>query len=137
MSRRESNSISVTLRWRGNEAIGPAVDAARDFGAAKGLTDDDSARLCILVEELVANLYDHGGLTEEHEIELSLHGYPDRIGIILTDPGKPFDPRQAPSNRDRPERGGGAGIDIIRSWAQFVDYSATQDGNRLELMLLI
>jgi serine/threonine-protein kinase RsbW len=137
MSPRESYPNSVTLRWRGSDAIGPAVDAARDFSAVKGLTHDDGARLCILVEELVANLYDHGGLTEEHEIEINLIGEPGQVRLILTDPGKPFDPRQAPPKQQPPERGGGAGIDIVRAWAQFVDYTVTPEGNRLELVLPI
>jgi hypothetical protein len=34
-----------------------------------------------------------------------------------------------------PERGGGIGIDIVRSWAQFVAYDVTAEGNRLELLL--
>ena len=40
-----------------------AGTAARAFGEAQWLTDDESARLCVIVEELVANLYDHGGVT--------------------------------------------------------------------------
>jgi anti-sigma regulatory factor (Ser/Thr protein kinase) len=69
------------------------------------------------------------------KVELSLGREPDGIRIAIADPGKPFDPRSAPSKREPPERGGGVGIDIVQSWAQFVDYEVTPDGNRLELML--
>lgn len=135
MNRRESNSGRVECELRGSSAIRSGTEAARAFGEAQQLTEDDLARLCIIIEELVANLYDHGGLTEEDKVVMSLGREPGGIRITIADPGKPFDPRTAALSRQRPERGGGAGIDIIRSWAQFVDYSVNQDGNRLELML--
>jgi len=135
MSPRESNSDCMTCQLRGSKAIGQAVDVARLFGEAQWLTKDELARLCIIIEELIANLYDHGGLTEIDKVELSLGSEPSGIRITITDSGKPFDPRSAPTKRQRPERGGGVGIDIVRSWAQFVAYDATAGGNRLELLL--
>jgi hypothetical protein len=36
---------------------------------------------------------------------------------------------------ETPDRGGGAGIGLVRAWAQFVDYRITEQGNRLELLL--
>ena len=137
MIRRESNSDRVECQLQGSKAVRDALGAARMFGEAQPLSEDQLARLCIIIEELIANLYDHGGLTEGDKVEMSLRREPDGIRIIIADPGKPFDPRSAPPRRERPERGGGVGIDIIRSWAQFVDYSATHGGNRLELMLPI
>ena len=137
MSRRESNSDRVECQLQGSKAVRDALGAARRFGEAQQLSEDELARLCIIIEELIANLYDHGGLKEEDKVEMRIGREPDGIRIIIADPGKPFDPRSVAPRRERPERGGGAGIDIIRSWAQFVDYSATQDGNRLELMLPI
>ena len=135
MSLGESNSDRISCTLRGSDAVSNASSAARSFGEAQWLTDDELARLCIIIEELVANLYDHGGVTGEHEVELTLASEPDGIHITLLDPGTPFDPRTAPSSRQRPERGGGAGIDIVRAWAEFVDYRATDQGNRLELLL--
>ena len=137
MIRRESNSDRVECQLQGSKAVRDALGAAHRFGEVQQLSEDQLARLCIIIEELIANLYDHGGLTEEDKVEMSLGREPDGIRIIIADPGKPFDPRSAAPRRERPARGGGAGIDIVRSWAHFVDYSATQDGNRLELMLPI
>jgi serine/threonine-protein kinase RsbW len=135
MSPRESNSDRITCRLGGSTAVSQATDAARVFGEAQWLTEDELARLCIIVEELIANLYDHGGLTEVDTVELSLGSERDGIRIIIADSGKPFDPQSAPTKRQRPERGGGVGIDIVRSWAQFVSYDVTAEGNRLELLL--
>jgi serine/threonine-protein kinase RsbW len=137
MSRRESKSNRMKCQLQGSGAVRGAIETARRFGVAQRLSEDDLARLCIVVEELIANLYDHGGLTEVDEIELSFDREPDRIRVLLVDPGTPFDPRSATSQRRRPERGGGAGIDIIRSWAHLIDYQVTPEGNRLDLMLPI
>lgn len=101
------------------------------------MSEDELARLCIIVEELVANLYDHGGLSEVHEVKLSLESEPGGIRIIITDPAAPFDPRSSPTASRHAERGGGVGIDIVRAWAEFVAYSTTAEGNRLELLLPI
>ena len=135
MSPRESYSDRKTCQLQGSKAVSQASDAARVFGEAQWLNEDELARLCIIIEELVANLYDHGGLTEIDKVELSLGSELDGIRIIIADSGKPFDPRSAPTGRKQPERGGGVGIDIVRSWAQFVAYDVTAEGNRLELLL--
>ena len=137
MSPRESYSSRMRCQLQGIRAVTQASDAARAFGVAQQLADDDCARLCIVIEELVANLYEHGGLTDQHKIELILSREPGCIRTIIADPGKPFDPRSTTPKGERPERGGGVGIEIIRSWAQFIDYTVTLEGNRLELVLPI
>jgi anti-sigma regulatory factor (Ser/Thr protein kinase) len=135
MGTRDSDLDSLTRRVRGKEAVTQASDAARTFGSAQWLGDEELARLCIVIEELVANLYDHGGLTEADEVEISLISESDGIGVVLVDRGVPFDPWEAPMPVETPDRGGGAGIGLVRAWAQFVDYRITEQGNRLELLL--
>lgn len=135
MGSRESDLERVTCRIGGDRAIVDAVAAAERFGRAQWLASDELARLCIVTEELVANLYDHGGVTGQDEIELSLLNDPAGIAMVIVDPGRPFDPRDMSRKVERTERGGAAGIDIVRAWAQFVSYDVTPEGNRLELLL--
>lgn len=135
MERRESESDAVTCRLLGAGAVTQASDAARAFAEAQWLAEDETARLCIVIEELVANLYDHGGVGVDQPVTLVLASEPRAIRLTLSDPGRPFDPRQPRPETELPERGGGAGIDIVRAWAVLVDYSATPEGNRLELLL--
>ena len=135
MGARESNPGSLILALSGKEAVVEASSGARAFAEDQWLTEDECARLCIIVEELLANLFEHGGLSGSDKVELSLASEPGGIRIVIVDPGPPFDPRSAPTPSERPERGGGAGIDIVRAWAEFVDYSQISEGNRLELML--
>ncbi len=121
--------------FRGKAAIGEAAAGARAFGEAQWLGEEEIARLCIIVEEWFANLFDHGGLTEKEEVRLEIATDPAGIRMVITDPGQPFDPRSLSAMVEVPERGGGAGIGIIRGWARIVDYDVTSGGNRLELLL--
>jgi len=133
----ESNpDFSVSL-LRGNEAIRQASVAAQAFGEVQLLNPDELARLCIVVEELVANLYDHGGLGPLDEVVLSMSRDQGGIGVSISDPGAPFDPWTALPKTDRPERGGGVGIEIVRAWALFTSYDTSPHGNRLEFLLPI
>ena len=136
MGARESDPGKLTCILRGKTAVTDASLAARTFGEAQWLTEDECARLCIIIEELVANLFDHGALTDDHEVSLSLAAEPGGIqGSSSSIRARPSILREAPTPRERPDRGGGAGIDIVRAWAQFVDYTQVREGNRLELLL--
>ena len=136
MSTRESGKDRVACRVSGTDAVTKASSAARRFGEAQWLTEDEVARLCIIVEELVTNLYDHGGVGHGDAVKLSLASEPGGIRIIIEDKGAPFDPRQPRQKKDEiTERGGGAGIDIVRSWAVITAYETSGSGNRLELVM--
>jgi serine/threonine-protein kinase RsbW len=135
MSSRESYPESMTCLLQGPLAVGDAVAAARGFAETCELASQDIARLCIVVEELIANLYDHGGLTDADQVELRLAAEPDGIRISIADHGTPFDPRTVPPNPERPDRGGGAGIELVRAWARILSYEVTSEGNRIELLL--
>jgi anti-sigma regulatory factor (Ser/Thr protein kinase) len=135
MSPRESNSDRLSRRLSGSGAIAAAAETAREFGQAQWLSADELARLCVVVEELVANLYDHGGMTEKDEVVLDFTVEPDGIRVSIEDSGVAFDPWQAPRKPDAPERGGNVGIDIVRAWASYLSYSPSPQGNRLEFLL--
>lgn len=137
MGARESKSGRLDCRFAGDGAVVDATSAARDFATGQGLAHDDVSRLCVITEELVANLYEHGGLAGTDAIGLSLVRTAAGITILLSDPGRPFDPQTATSNKQRHDRGGGAGINIVRAWTRFVDYVAEPGQNRLELLMPI
>jgi len=84
---RESIPVPLQLRLSGPTAVHDATAAARDFAEAGGLDEADASRLAVVVEELVTNLYDHGGLGEEDEffVELSLTEVDLRLVIGIPD----------------------------------------------------
>jgi anti-sigma regulatory factor (Ser/Thr protein kinase) len=132
MGERDSEAAETSAVLDGAGMLSGAVELARDFAATHGLEAGDAARLCILVEELVANLSDHGtpGPTPPR---LSLLIEAAAIRIRLVDSGKPFDPRRAAVQSPHQERGGGAGLAIVRAWAEIEDYRSDRNGNRLEI----
>ena len=135
MEPRDSYSKCVICLLTGKGAVNQAIRAARDFGEAVKLDEDELARFCIVIEELVANLFEHGGVTSIDQIELMLVGEHHGIRVVLVDPGRPFDPRFAPAGEANPDRGGGVGLDIVRAWAEIIGYEVTSEGNKLEILL--
>ena len=135
MSARDSKSPSVTIRCNGADAVGASAAAARAFGLDHALHIDSAARLAIIVEELVLNLVEHGGVDAAREIELALALEDDAIEIALADTGAPFDLREAAPGEVIPERGGGAGLDLVRAWAEIVDYRSADGWNHLRLRM--
>lgn len=109
------------------------VEAAQAFSEQCSLEPGHSARLAIIIEELVFNLVDHGQIGEDGVIELALTYDDGVVGIALSDSGVTFDLREAEAEEAIPERGGGAGIDLVRAWAEIVNYE--QDGGRNKLLL--
>ena len=119
----------------GPTALGDAIASTRRFGLELELKARDLARLCIVVEELITNLCEHGVCETEREITLELFRHPCGLNLVFEDNGAPFDPRTASAPDDLPHRGGGAGLRLVRAWSEIVGYESGDDGNRLELLL--
>jgi serine/threonine-protein kinase RsbW len=111
------------------------VESAHAFSEACGLETGHAARLAIIIEELVYNLVDHGGIGEDGLIELVLTHDEGVVGIALSDSGTTFDLRDAETDEAIPDRGGGAGIDLVRAWADIVEYGSDAGRNRLLLKM--
>jgi serine/threonine-protein kinase RsbW len=95
------------------------------------------ARLAVIVEELVINLVDHAEIAGAGTIALGLAATGAGIHVVLVDDARPFDPRTAPHVGTVPdeERGGGAGLAIVRAWSRILAYSRIGGRNRLELLV--
>lgn len=123
----------------GRGAIAGAIGLAHDFAAAAALSEDDAVRLALIVEELVANIVEHGGVGPAEHIEVRIE--PDRDGsavrVALSDPCPPFDPRGATHAEAPPERGGGAGLAMVRAWATILAWRHADGRNVLELRMPI
>lgn len=98
----------------------------------------DDARL--VVEEVLANVYDHGGRDGAppwSELEVAQRG--DLLWLHLRDDGPPWDPLQAPAPDldaeidDRPV--GGLGIHLVREFAAEIHYAREGALNHLAVAL--
>jgi serine/threonine-protein kinase RsbW len=87
----------------------------------------------MVVEELVANVLEHGGAPASSRIVLRLSLGGEVVRLSLSDAGRPFDPRAAVFDGPNHERGGGAGLALIASVCRFAAYGRRAGRNRLIL----
>ncbi|WP_197422636.1 MULTISPECIES: ATP-binding protein [unclassified Phenylobacterium] len=114
-------------------AVGRALAATRTFCLQAGLGRDAAERLVIVVEEWVANVLEHGAPPPGSRIGLRLAQRSDAIRITMTDAGCPFDPRRQGFDGPNLERGGGAGLELLRAWSRVAAYGRRAGRNRLVL----
>ena len=130
MPSRESQQQEINVA--GPTALGDALAATRRYASDHRLAPRDEARLCIIVEELITNLIEHGGgIDRPISVELVRAG--PAVTIVLEDSGPPFDLREVPDATNVPPRGGGAGLRLVRAWSEIVSYETAGGRNRLEL----
>lgn len=136
MTLRNFKPHSCDIDENGPDSIHRAVGLAQLFGAINALPQHMLAKLAILVEEAVTNLYDHGDVAPGFCGSLTISGGSDGVHVTLTDSGAAFDPRSA-GEIDMPneDRGGGVGLAMIRAWADVLDYRRQGDRNVLELTM--
>ena len=112
---------------------------AGEFAGHAALTEDERARLLIILDELFSNIVTHGydvGTTDG-EVEVTLAVRDNRLLIEFVDDGRAFDPLgSTPPDLDLPaaERPiGGLGIAIVRALADAASYARQGGRNRLSL----
>ncbi len=122
------------MLFSGPTALGDAVAFARRYALDRGLGERDQARFAIIVEELVTNLCEHGGCDGSLPIQLEVKQAQSTLHLSIADQGAPFDPRVF---RDGvvPERGGGAGLALVNSWTDVLDYNSSEGVNQLRLSM--
>jgi serine/threonine-protein kinase RsbW len=121
------------LRFRGSDALDAALKRTFSTLDTLRLPPAHRDRLAIIVEELLANLFEHGRITPDSAIVLRVTCFEDHVQLVLEDGGIAFDPTSGRTDAPIPERGGGAGLALVRAWAEQLSYSAGPTVNRLEL----
>jgi serine/threonine-protein kinase RsbW len=106
-------------------AVAFAAGAAKQFGWPR--TDIDGLEVCS--EELLANLFFHGGIDgAEVEISVAAGG-----GLTVIDNGKPFDPAAAPGGRVETtlaqQAVGGLGLGLIHRLCNAITYERSGGRN--------
>ena len=115
----------------GPGAVAAALTAARRFAELQGLAAGVADRLAVIVEEWVANVIEHGSPRPGSRIGLRLERVGEGVRITVTDAGIAFDPRETEESGPNLERGGGAGLALIRAWAEIEGYRRHAGRNRL------
>ncbi len=110
-----------------------AIAAAGRFAAAAALSGESADRLAVIVEEWVANIVEHGGAPAGSLVVMRLARTGTGVRLTFSDAGVAFDPRTAEDRGPNLERGGGAGLALIRGWSEIEDYRRNGGRNRLVL----
>lgn len=119
----------------GQTAVHEAVLSTRDFADRAAMDQAEASRLAVIVEELVTNLYEHGGLDERAVFTIDLCLTAEDLSIVLTDPGRSFDPSLDQFDLPVPETGGGTGLKLVRAWAIETGYKTKRGVNQFKVRL--
>jgi serine/threonine-protein kinase RsbW len=127
-------SANFCLDW---QTVSNGLDLLGGFLGGQAVDDDIRARLAIIVEELIANIVEHSGSPVDQPISLELERNGEEIIVTLIDSGIAFDPcvPLQPSEFP-PERGGGAGLALVQSWASAMSHSRIDGRNTLKLVIV-
>jgi len=107
--------------------IARMVAALEAYAERAGLPTETACQVTLVLDELVTNIVSYGVAPgETRPITLRLRYAGGVLEIVLSDPGKPFDPRSVPapdteaSLEDR--KIGGLGLHIARSFMDSLDW---------------
>jgi serine/threonine-protein kinase RsbW len=109
-----------------------------DFAAAAGLSDRDLFALQIVVEELVTNVIDYGGVPAgEHAAKVELAAEGGVLTMVITDRGREYNPllREDPDTSLPAEQRpiGGLGVHFCKKLTDTQDYARVDGQNVLTL----
>jgi anti-sigma regulatory factor (Ser/Thr protein kinase) len=109
-----------------------------EFASAAGLSDKDLFALQIVVEELVTNVVDYGGVPAgEHAARVNLAAENETLTIVITDRGAEYNPllREDPDvtlpAEERPI--GGLGVHFCKKLTDAQSYARVDGENILTL----
>jgi serine/threonine-protein kinase RsbW len=117
----------------GPGAVARAIAFTRAFAGTARLSPEGTDRLAVIVEEYVANIVEHGRAPAGSLMVLRLERAGQGVRLSVSDAGVAFDLRSAKDPGPNLERGGGAGIALIRGWSEIEDYRRRGGRNRLVL----
>jgi anti-sigma regulatory factor (Ser/Thr protein kinase) len=136
----EATSDGFTIRIANDlSEIARVTARLQAFGRMHGLADRLVDQFVLALDELVANIVQHGLSTDDHEtIRISIILDAAALGMEISDPGRAFDPlREAPApDLDSPleqRRIGGLGVHFVRAMMDDVTYRREGDRNVLTL----
>ena len=116
----------------------------RESGSALAVPDAQIDRLELCLNEVLANLVEHGGAaTAQHPIQLLLEAVPPPDGggarLVVSDRGEPFDSGQAgvkpiPGSLDEASPGG-LGLRLVKAFSDGLAYRVVDGRNELRISM--
>ena len=128
-------ALIITLVNQRSE-IPRLAEVIEQFAREHQLSDEDLNDINLVLDEVVMNVISYAFDDDaEHKIEVRLTLDADRVTMVVSDDGKPFDPESAPAPMlDAPiedRKVGGLGLFIIKALGCEIDYQRKDDRNVL------
>ncbi len=114
-----------------------ALALSRAFAVAARLDRDGAERLALVVEEWLNNVLDYGQVSPSARIAIRLQRQDRLLRLTISDPGRAFDPRAVSFEGPNLDRGGGAGLALIKAWCRIAGYRRARGRNRLVFELVL
>jgi serine/threonine-protein kinase RsbW len=107
--------------------LGPLLARVEAFAVTMKFSTEETYRIVLVLDELVTNIIAHGADANDlRRIVVELRYRQPDLEIEVSDPGRPFDPRSAPSydtDKALAERKiGGLGLHLVRTLVDSIDY---------------
>lgn len=113
-----------------------AIRAARAFAERCAVSAEAADHLCLVVDEWLTNVVEHGGAAPMTRLVARIERTGEGFTLRISDAGGPFDPRATPAfEGPNLQRGGGAGLELVRAWAGIADYRYSRGRNRVTLVM--
>lgn len=105
----------------------------RKFLEDSSLTETDTARIVMAVDEACTNIIRHAPQATGKPVHLEMQRVPEKLRFVLLDQGTPIAKDSIPQGHLNPTEQGGMGGFIIRQVFDQVEYKPETDGTRLTL----
>ncbi|MEI7893625.1 MAG: ATP-binding protein [Myxococcales bacterium] len=135
MIRRIERDFAATL-----DQVSDACDVLREFCEGHGVSEDQSYPLVLALEELGANVVNHGYRGRaDGRFEVHMTCLDNALELEVIDAAPAFNPLEAPppdldaSIEDRPI--GGLGVHLVRQLTEQIEYRRTQGHNHVIVRL--
>ena len=118
--------MQITIKNRLSD-IALVQTALKQFADVRGISSHDVIKINLIVDELISNIVSYAYQDDgEHDIEIELGLADNRLSMVITDDGVPFDP----SAKDSPDTAvplearplGGLGIHLVKKIADDLSY---------------
>ena len=118
--------MQITIKNRLSD-IALVQTALKQFADVRGISSHDVMKVNLIVDELISNIVSYAYQDDgEHDIEIELGLADNRLSLVITDDGVPFDP----SAKDSPDTAaplearplGGLGIHLVKKIADDLSY---------------
>ncbi len=120
------------------QEVARVIDSLEEFGAANGISPDQSLRFGLVLDELITNIISYGlAGRSDGTIRLAIEHADGMLRADLIDDGPPFDPlasEATPPEGDIETRAiGGLGLTLVKTFMDRLDYRRVDGFNRLHM----